>query len=91
MKIFKYPLVQDPTSLQTVEMPDNALMLHAGEQYGELYVWAMVIPEATKVNYKFFVIGTGENMDHLEMSCKFLNSVQMSNGLVWHIFFKDGE
>lgn len=89
MMIYKYPLKQDPTALQYVEMPASAMMLHVGEQYGELYVWAMVIPEATNVNYKFFVLGTGENIGHLEMASKFLGSVQMSNGLVWHIFYKE--
>lgn len=91
MKIYKYPLVQDPTGLQLVEMPAHAKMLHVGEQHGQLYVWAMVIPEATKVNYKFFVLGTGTDIGHLEMACNFLGSVQMSTGLVWHVFWKDGE
>lgn len=91
MMIYKYPLVQDPTSLQYVKMPANAKVLHVGEQHGELYVWAMINPNATVVNYKFFVLGTGQDIGHLEMVCKFLNSVQMENGLVWHVFFKDGE
>ena len=91
MKIFKYPLVQDPDRLHYVEMPAGAKMLHVGEQHGELYVWAMVNPNSTAVNYKFFVLGTGEDIGHLEMRCGFLGSVQMSNGLVWHVFYKEGE
>jgi hypothetical protein len=89
MKIFKYMLDQNPTALQYVEMPAGATVLHVGEQYGQLYVWAMVIPEATVVKYKFFVLGTGEDIGHLELVCHFLGSVQMSNGLVWHVFYKE--
>ena len=88
MKIFKYLLEQDPTQLQLVKMPANATILHVGEQFGDLYVWALVNPDATQVDYKFFVLGTGVDIGHLEMVCNFQNSVQMSNGLVWHIFWK---
>ena len=91
MKIFKYLLEQDPTALQYVEMPANATMLHVGEQHGELYVWALVNPDATTVKYKFFVLGTGVDIGHLEMVCNFQGSVQMQNGLVWHIFYKPAE
>jgi pantothenate kinase len=91
MKVFKYPLVQDPTALQYVEMPAEAMMLHVGEQHGELYVWALVSELATKVNYKFFVIGTGVSMDHIEFNAQFVGTAQMQNGLVWHVFYKAGE
>ena len=91
MKIFKYKLVQDPTGLQHVSMPEGAMMLHAGEQHGDLYVWALVSELATVVDYKFFVLGTGVDVDHLEMASTFLTTVQMGNGLVWHVFYKAGE
>lgn len=91
MKIYKYLLEQDPTALQIVEMPEGAKVLHVGEQFGELYAWAMVSPAATKVNYKFFVLGTGIDCGHLEIVSRFVGSVQMANGLVWHVFFKAGE
>ena len=71
MKIFKYLLEQDPTGLQIVQMPAGARMLHVGEQYGELYAWAMVHENATPVNYKFFVLGTGIDCGHLEIVCNF--------------------
>jgi len=88
MKIYKYLLKQDPVASQTVEIPVDAKILHVGEQHGELYVWAMVNTESTVVNYKFFVLGTGVPIDHLEIVSKFVGSVQMSSGLVWHIFYK---
>lgn len=91
MKIFKYLLEQDPTTLQILEMPEGAKVLHVGEQFGGLYAWALVSPAATKVNYKFFVLGTGIDCAHLEMVSSFAGSVQMSNGLVWHVFYKAGE
>lgn len=91
MKVFKYPLIQDPTGLQIVEMPADAMMLHVGDQYGELYVWALVSEHATKVNYKFFVIGTGLDMDHIEMNVQCVGTAQMQNGLVWHVFYKAAE
>lgn len=91
MKIYKYLLEQNPMALQEVAMPDNATVLHVGEQFGSLYAWAMVNEHATKVNYKFFVLGTGVPIDHMEMGCKFAGTVQMSSGLVWHIFYKAGE
>ncbi len=91
MKIYKYRLDQNETSLQSIAMPADAKVLHVGEQYRELYVWALVNEHSTNVNYKFFVLGTGESIDHLEMNSKFVGSVQMSNGLVWHVFYKAGE
>lgn len=91
MIIYKYLLEQDPTQVQLVSMPKGARILHVGEQYGELYAWAIVRPDATNVNYKFFVLGTGTPIGHLEMDVMFANTVQMSNGLVWHVFYKDGE
>ena len=91
MMIYKYPLKQEITAVQTVVMPAGARMLHVGEQYGDLYVWAMVRPDATPVSHKFFVLGTGQPIDHLEFDSKFLGSVQMSTGVVWHVFYKAGE
>lgn len=90
MIIYKYPLTQDFTAVQTVIMPAGAQVLHVGEQHGMLCVWAMVRQDATPVNYKFFVLGTGQSIDHLEFDVKFLGSVQMSTGLVWHVFYKSG-
>lgn len=77
--IRKYKLTQDFEGL-----PKGAEILHVGEGHGDLYVWAIVDPSAPIVPRKIEVLGTGWNLGEAEV--EFLGTVQMANGLVWHLF-----
>lgn len=91
MIVYKYKLEQDPGLVQGLTIPAGAKFLSAGEQHGELYVWCL-LPNAEAMTYtrKVYVLGTGIEASHIQLgdiaSLRFLNTVQMSSGLVWHIF-----
>ena len=90
MIVYKYKIKQDATVTQGLDLPRGARFLHAGEQYGELYVWCLLPnPDAPTVTRKVYVLATGfpanfqlGDLEHI----KFLNTVQMNSGLVWHVF-----
>lgn len=91
MIVYKYKIKQDPTITQGLTIPEGARFLHAGEQYGELYVWCLLPdPEVNTVTRKVYVLGTGIEANHIQLGdlehLRFLNTVQMSTGLVWHVF-----
>ena len=91
MIVHKYKLEQDPTRLQEIEIPGEMWPLSVGEQYGELYLWAMTRPASHPLKHRFYVLGTGTDTSHIQLGdlehLKFLNTVQMSSGLVWHVFY----
>lgn len=81
--IYKYKLKQVDT--QTVKMPNDAQILSVGEQDGELMLWARVDTANEKEARKIEIYGDGARaLDEHELS--FIGTVQMSAGLVWHIF-----
>ena len=86
--IYKYQLpIINPT---LVWMPGDAKILHVDEQNGLLFVWAIVNTSNHFKNRKFFVRGTGQKIEDdmrgIQNSARYINTVQMSNGLVWHVF-----
>ena len=92
MIVYKYKLKQDALAPQDVMLPYNAIPLQAGEQHGELHLWCMIphSKPAREISKRFYVFGTGIQNDHVQLGdierLRFLNTVQMSSGLVWHIF-----
>ena len=78
--IYKYEMLPK----MELTMPVEAHFLHAGEQNNGIYLWFQVntaYPNVTKI-YKAYPTGA-------EMSVKdeeFLATVQMKNGLVFHIY-----
>lgn len=69
-------------------MPPGANPLYAGEQEDKLYIWAIVnskIPPISYKGYAFKIVGTG---NLLSKYGRYLNTVQMKNGLIWHIFME---
>ena len=89
MKIFKYPLAI--TDKQELYLPPSSTLLSAREQNDNLCVWALVddIPESADL-YEVYVIGTG-NLMELPSNATYLDTVVMSYGLVWHIFYIRGK
>ena len=90
MKIYKYVL--EITDRQVIEIGKQyATPLSVGEQNGKLVMWAVVEDDFAKRgligndNYEIVVdiIGTGRNC---ETNKRFLGTVVMSYGLVWHVF-----
>ena len=85
--IYKYELPQGGEKEYTGSFNQ---FLKAGEQDGKLVLWAEnFLDESEPVDtISFVVIGTGWNYiktvsgSHLQ----YIDTVQMSDGLVWHIF-----
>lgn len=67
-----------------VEVPEFASMLSVGCQGDDLILWAMVVPSNPPTSYLLYIRGTGQPLTGREG--RFLGTVQMPNGLVWHIF-----
>ena len=85
--IYKYEL--KITDTQLVEIEGFKDFLKVAEQKGNLYLWCLVNKEDKSIYFaEINIVGTG---NPIEQSFKihrgsYLDSVLMSNGLVWHIF-----
>ena len=68
-----------------VDMPSGAQILHVGDQYGRLCIWALVDPEAREVPRRFRIAGTGHRI--ADPVGPHVGSVLFSGGaLVLHLF-----
>lgn len=82
VSIWKYHLVV--SDLQLIEMPLGAKILHVGLQSDQITVWVEVPLGKELVNRAFGIYGTGFVLG-LD-GCEHVGTVQMPNGLVWHVF-----
>jgi len=85
-KIFKYEL--EITDSQVVSMPIGALVISAKEQNGKLCIWALVDTRCSNKDKTIRISGTGHDVDFPigDYSFYFVDTVVMSNGLVWHVY-----
>ncbi len=97
-KIYKYPL--EIKDVQTIEMPTESKILSVGVQsenggflddiiFNEQpVIWVLVDLEnynTPKTTIRtIHIIGTGNPIPEIQL--KFIGTVQMSKGLVWHVF-----
>lgn len=82
MKILKYEL--NPGD-QTIELPEDAEILHVGAQADKVCLWAIVDPEITDMeSYAISVFATGEELP--EEPGEYLGTVHLTNGTVNHVF-----
>lgn len=80
--IHKYPLLQDLLEVQgTIHK-----ILKVGEQNGELVIWIMVDDEGETETLNVYIVGTGHKVPGELTGFDFFDTVQMQNGLVWHVF-----
>lgn len=94
--IWKFPLAL--TDEQEIEMPRASEILHVGVQQfrhsdaevgEELYIWALVFPEAPAVKRKIYIFGTGQPFK-TEGSTDYIGTAQMCGStFVWHVFALD--
>ena len=81
--IYKYPLTI--TDRQDVEMPTGSRLLSVGEQEGQLILWVAVDTNKPTISRCIVIVGTGNPAKNI-VDSPFIGTVQMSNGLVWHVF-----
>jgi hypothetical protein len=98
MIIYKYPLKQDPTTYQEIEIPEYSTPLYVGQQDHILYVWCMIINKSNPIEKKrFYVMGTGIDYSRMDardqVSIKYIGTVQMGAALpgflVWHVYYTE--
>ena len=84
-QIWKYTLTP---GMNTYQLPKNAHVLHADEQYDGIHVWAEVDPNAETEDRCFEVFGTGHPI-HYDMGVerKYISTVKIQGGaFVFHVY-----
>lgn len=77
---FEIP-IQDEASIVA---PEECRVLTVGEQNGKLMMWAVVDIDSPKRVHRVIVAGTGHRLPNdVNQYC---GTVQMKDGLVWHVF-----
>lgn len=85
LTVWKYPLAME--TQPTVEMPVGAEILHVGEQYGRLCLWALVNTSAPVTRRRFLVAGTGHDVPASASRGRFIGTALMHDGgLVFHVW-----
>lgn len=70
-------------------LPKSAVILHVGEQDGLIFLWAEVDDSdiTPTVEHSIGIVPTGVRMHQTQnRTYKFLGTVQMKSGLVFHIY-----
>ena len=82
--IWKFELRVD--DLQTVNMPPDSKVLTAQVQREKVCIWALVDPnDAQRIDYPVWVCGTGHPVTDAAQG-RYVASVQLAGGLVFHVF-----
>ena len=82
--IYKWELGE--VESQQLLIPEDRRIIHIGEQGERLYLWVLGRKDSDQVPCNIFIYGTGQDVDERILDQKHLKTVQMSSGLVWHIF-----
>ncbi|WP_297478303.1 hypothetical protein [Ferrovum sp.] len=84
--INKYALYE---AVNEFVLPEGSKVISAGCQNDTVMIWVLV-PEVYKKSHTFKVlsVGTGWQLD-LDEGVEFIGTVQMPDGLVWHIFARN--
>lgn len=86
-KIYKYPLRVVET--QKIELPYGSVILKVGEQFGELFLWAIVETESEVplIERIICMFDTGNELpENIDWVYNYIDTVIRENGLVCHIF-----
>jgi len=95
--IWKY--VIDALFTTVLQVPIGAKPLYVGKQISDRqcempYIWFLVDSEAKKVDTKIWIVDTGQSIERITQCGSithemYVGTVQMRNGLVWHVFAED--
>lgn len=85
--IYKYPLTT-AYGPQTLNLPVNARVLHAGVQAGEIVIWCLVFHDDLEPRI-FQVFGTGHRIPDTILVKEYIGTVTVHHrhaiDLVWHV------
>lgn len=86
--IYKYPV--HLVSAQQVILPKSATILSTGLQQDSPVIWCLVEEKVTELEaVELMLIPTGKAFSEKENSPIFIGTLQLSNGLVFHLFKKE--
>ena len=83
--IWKFTLTGHPGTLISLDMPAGAKILDCQPQLGVPTIWAIVDPAHGLVKRRFFVFGTGWNMEDFDGKLVHIRTFQ-DGVFVWHVF-----
>jgi hypothetical protein len=88
VRIWKYPL--KITDEQDVLIPRRYRARSVGLQDGgaQLVMWVHVDESFERIPVRVYVVGTG-NPANVPLTTRFIGTVQMPNGFVWHVFVEE--
>ena len=98
-RVWKFPLpMPDERGRVFIDMPAVVEPLSVGLQDDEMFVWALVCPDAVPEPYeenhgprRFIVANTGSEIADFPEGASFLGTVTTSNRMVWHVWDGDAE
>lgn len=83
--IYKYEL--EVTDFQFILMPIGAEILTVKNQDEKVMLWAIVDTDQLSETRNFEILGTGNKIPtSIGTSREYISTIQMGNGLVWHVF-----
>lgn len=87
-KICKYNLRFLDNGKESLKLQFGSEILSCQLQDDEIMLWVLVNPDEQKTELNFFeIFGTGHDVGcDMGVSRKFINTIQFSSGLVFHIF-----
>lgn len=80
MTIWKFAL---PLGETTIQAPTPLRIISVGQQDGQLVAWALIDPDQPPQQRHLYILGTGHPVP--PEAHHFHGTVQMPNGLVWHV------
>jgi hypothetical protein len=70
-----------------IKIPSSHRILSVGEQFGDVFLWAIVNNESELVEKKIYIFGTGYTLPNDINIYHFIGTVITDGGnYVWHIF-----
>ncbi len=85
--IFKYELECQSANTSVVKLPRGAIVLKAGTQKNDMFIWALVDDRFDSVERVFEIFGTGTDMSSVKIdNRKYIDTVFLDCGLVYHVF-----
>lgn len=83
--IWKFDVTQTLKQPVTLELPGGYEILSLQVQRGRICFWALVEPDAPKVDSTFAIYGTGYDVP--AEPGEFIGTVQMfGDSIIWHVF-----
>ena len=87
LTVYKYPLKLNTNGIGTINIDENAKLLHVNVQTRQFFLWALVEPNGFKVDQTILVSATGQELYYDERRLTHINTFLVDEGkFVFHAF-----